>query len=459
MHVIELPIGDIHRYQNNPRRNAATVFKVAASIRAYGFLQPVVVDKHRVIVVGDTRYQAAESLALATVPCVVAEHLTEAQAAAYRLADNRIGEDSEWDDARLIAEIDRLAKQGFPLDSTGFEEIELADMLARELVGVPAMDPDDLPVVDPAAGNLPPVPISRAGDVWVLGGHRLICGDCTNPSTVAALLGRDRPQLMVTDPPYGVVYDAGWRDAALPAANKRATGKVHNDNAFDWRLAWALFPGKIAYVYHADRHSAQVVASLRAVGLNLRQILVWVKSRIVIGRSAYQSQHEPVAVASRGEDLPFTVDTEFLGYAVRDGETGDWKGGRKQSTVWNISHVKSETGHSTQKPVECMRRPIVNHTDEDAFVYEPFSGSGTTIIAGEITRRRVLAVEIMPEYVDLAVRRWQAFANGSAILSASTDAALVGKSFADVEHARRGDPAPAVPVPAPKRARAKKQAS
>jgi DNA modification methylase len=231
---------------------------------------------------------------------------------------------------------------------------------------------------------------------------------------VALLLGDVKPHLMVTDPPYGVEYDANWRNEAFRAdgspANGRAIGKVKNDDRADWREAWALFPGEVAYVWHAPGELQLSVAdSLRASGFELRTHIIWAKNSLVIGRGHYHMQHEP------------------CWYAVRKGGTGHWQGDRTQSTLWAIDKPKkSETGHSTQKPVECMRKPIENNSAPGDAVYEPFSGSGTTIIAGEQTGRRVYAVELNPPYVDLACVRWQTFTGKTATLDGD------GRTFAEI---------------------------
>ena len=211
---------------------------------------------------------------------------------------------------------------------------------------------------------------------------------------------------MVTDPPYGVEYDADWRNKATRADGSpigaSALGEVLNDDRADWREAWALFPGDVAYVWHAGSRSHVVADSLVACGFNLYSLIVWGKNTLVIGRGHYHPKHEP------------------CWYAVRKGKTGHWQGDRKQTTLWEIDKPqKSETGHSTQKPIECMKRPIENNSKPGDGVYEPFSGSGTTIIAAEQTGRRCYAMELSPNYVDVAVRRWQNFTGKRAVLEST----------------------------------------
>ena len=269
--------------------------------------------------------------------------------------------------------------------------------------------------------------IVRTGDLWTLGDHRLICGSSTDPATVSALLQGDRPNLMVTDPPYGVAYDPSWRNEALRAdgtsTDTRAVGVVNNDTQDDWREAWALFPGDVAYVWHAGHHSRVVQESLEACNFQMRAQIIWVKPRFVIGRGNYHFQHEPAF------------------YVVRKGGTANWQGARDQTSTWFIEHRKSETGHGTQKPVECMRRPIVNNTQQGDLVYEPFSGSGTTIIAAELTGRHCRAVELSPLYCYVAIMRWQTLTGRLATLN--------GEPFSEVMRRRANEPMPSPPLPAP----------
>lgn len=249
------------------------------------------------------------------------------------------------------------------------------------------------------------------------GGHRLVCGDSTTVEAVDAALGDVKPHLMVTDPPYGVSYDPAWRVASGINGQNHAKGLVSNDDRADWSEAWALFPGDVAYVWHGGLHAAIVANSLAACDFGIRSQIIWAKTSMVIGRGDYHWQHEP------------------CWYAVRKGRPGRSSGDRKQTTLWAIDKPhKSETGHSTQKPVECMRRPIENNSRSGDAVYEPFSGSGTTIIAAEMTGRVCLAIELSPVYIDLAVRRWEAFAGAEALLEST------GETFAQVSAERLAPP-------------------
>ncbi len=256
-------------------------------------------------------------------------------------------------------------------------------------------DPDDVP-------EPPAEPISKLGDLWLLGEHRILCGDSTKAEDVAQLLGTETPLLMVTDPPYGVEYDPEWRKRAGVAVNQKKLGKVANDDRADWREAWALFPGDVAYVWHAGLHAAEVQASLESVGFQMRSQIIWVKDHFALSRGDYHWHHEP------------------CWYAVRDSGTGHWNGDRSQSTRWEIPAREDDGhGHGTQKPVECMARPMRNNSKRGDAVYEPFSGSGTAIISGEMLGRRVFAMEIEPRYVDVAVTRWEQFTGRKALKAES----------------------------------------
>ena len=408
MDVIELPLGQIIPYARNPRRNEKAVAAVAASIAEFGWRQPIVVDENMVVLAGHTRLEAARQLGLETAPVHVARGLTEAQARAFRIMDNRSAQNAEWDEDLLGLELGDLVEAEFDLGLTGFTEEELSALmngLAEDETG-PQEGEDEIP-------DTPEDPVSRPGDLWILGNHRLLCGDSTVATDVERLLDGVKPLLMVTDPPYGVEYDPAWRNQA-GAAKTRRTGKVLNDDRADWREAWALFPGDVAYVWHGALHAATVAESLKAAGFAIRSQIVWAKDRLVLSRGDYHWQHEP------------------CWYAVKKTGKGHWAGDRKQTTLWQISGKDQDTDtvHGTQKPVECMRRPILNNSSPGQAVYEPFMGSGTTLIAAETTGRVCLGIELNPAYVDVAVERWQAGTGGDAILDGD------GRTFADVKAER-----------------------
>lgn len=382
------PVERLVPYARNARTHSdEQIAEIVGSMRAFGFTNPILVAPKGDIIAGHGRLAAARQLELAEVPVIVLTGLNETQRRQLVLADNRIALNAGWDADMLRLELKDLADLGVDLTSLGFSEAELAEALSEPSVGL--TDEDEVPEVQELS-------VSRLGELWCLGPHRIICGDATEPDAVATLLGSNEPQLMVTDPPYGVAYDPSWRHEAGINRSSR-TGKVRNDDRADWRAAWALFPGNIAYVWHAALHATTVADSLVAEDFAIRAQIIWAKDRLVIGRGDYHWQHEPCWYAVRGK--------------------GNWTGDRKQTTLWTISgrNDDTETRHGTQKPVECMRRSILNNTSPGQAVYDPFLGSGTTLIAAEATGRVLLGVELDPLYVDVAIRRWQAFSGKAAM--------------------------------------------
>ncbi len=327
------PIDRLLPYAANARTHPEEqVAQIAGSIAEFGFNVPCLVDERGVMIAGHGRLLAARRLGLDEVPVIRLGHLTDAQARAFRIADNAITIDGAWDDALLAAELDRLKEDGFDLALLGFGQDDLDRLLdGLDGEGGAAEDEDEAP-------EPPAEPVTRAGDLWVLGEHRLLCGDATNAAHVARLLDGAKPHLLISDPPYGVDYDPNWRNEAGVSATAR-TGKVTNDHRADWREAWALFPGDVAYVWHAGIHARTVAESLEACGFQIRTQIIWAKPRFVLGRGDYHWQHEPCF------------------HAVRKGATGHWQGARDQSTLWTIATGENDeaTEHATQKPVECMR--------------------------------------------------------------------------------------------------------
>jgi len=391
-------------YARNARTHSpAQVAEIAGSIRAFGFTNPLLIGEDGDVVAGHGRLAAARLLQLTEVPVIVLRGLSELQRRQLVLADNRIALNAGWDMEMLRLELTDLAELGADMAVLGFGEEELAEALSPARPGG-LTDEDAVP-------EPPETAISQLGDVWILGPHRVACGDSTNPAAVAALLEGVRPGLMVTDPPYGVEYDPAWRHRL--GVNKSAKrGKIRNDERADWRDAWALFPGNIAYVWHGALHAATVAESLVSQGFSIRAQIIWAKERLVMGRGDYHWQHEPAW------------------YAVR--AKGNWTGDRKQTTLWSIPSrgQDAETIHSTQKPVECMRRPILNNSNSGQTVYDPFLGSGSTLIAAETVGRTCFGMELDPRFVDVAVRRWQAFTGLNAVLAAD------GRFLAAVEQDR-----------------------
>jgi DNA modification methylase len=368
---------------------------------------------------------AGQLLKCAEVPVHVAADLTPAQIRAYRLADNRTNQETDWDEERLSLELAELKDDGFDLALTGFDDAELDLLLDVDHRGL--TDEDDAPTA-------PETPVSRTGDLWVLGSHRLLCGDATKGDDVARLLDGAKPFLMVCDPPYGIQLDSEWRDRAglnghgpaEPSYMKHRTEGHHEtsisgDTRADWSDAFVLVPSlEIAYVWHASVFTREVLDGLLRIGFLYPQQIIWNKGRIVLTRTHYWYQHEPCWYV-RKKNAPWF------------GKAGE------NSTIWDSPSPKFIMGgsdeekfdHPTQKPVELMRRPILNHTKRGELVYDPFLGSGTTLAAAEVTERVCYGMEIDPKYIDVICKRWQDFVGKEAILDGD------GRTFAELAESRQ----------------------
>jgi DNA modification methylase len=404
------PIDRPKPYPKNARKwTASAVEKVASSIREYGWRQPIVVDVHGVIIIGHLRLAAAKTLGLTEVPVHVASELTPEQVKGLRLMDNRSHEEAEWDMSLLAPELADLSALSFDLSLTGFDDAELDAMLRDSLD-------------DNAAEQAPPLPevaVTRLGDLWLLGLHRVLCGDATSVEAVAQLLEDRKPKLLVTDPPYGIELDSEWRDRAGlnkhgPAEasylKRRTEGHtqttISGDTRADWSEAFALVPSlQVAYVWHASKFTREVLDGLLRIGFLHHQQIIWNKGRAVLTRTPYWFAHEP-AWFVRKKNAPWY------------GKPGE------NSTVWEVPSPKFIMGgsdeekfdHPTQKPLELMRRPILNHTKRGEIVYDPFLGSGTTLVAAELTERVCLGLELDPRYCDVIVQRWQQVTGMEAVL-------------------------------------------
>jgi DNA modification methylase len=392
------PIERLIPYANNARLHSeADIDKIAAAILKWGWTMPVLVDEEGVLICGHARIGAAAKLGLKSIPVVVVRGWSEEEKNGYRLADNELTARASWDPGLLRNELRKLEFAGFNLDLIGFKPDRLEDILAG-LGSSGLTDPDSVPEV-------PEQPVTRPGDIWLLGDHRVGCGDSTGAADVAPVLAGLQPDLMITDPPYGVNYEPSWRARRNLSRGSLAQGKVLNDNRADWQEAYALFPGAVAYVWHGALHGDAVAAGLAACGLQLRAQIVWAKQHFTLSRGDYHWKHET------------------CWYAVRDSKPSHWQGDRTQTAVWEIANnnpfgnqQREQTwGHGTQKPVECMRRPIVNNSRPGQAIYDPFLGSGTSLIAAEMTGRICYGLELNPAYVDVIVRRWQVFTGRAAM--------------------------------------------
>jgi DNA modification methylase len=394
------PTGKLCPYENNARTHSeAQIEQLCASLQEFGWTNPILIDAENRVIAGHARLQAAEKLGIAEVPCLALDDLTEAQRKAYIIADNKLALNAGWDEPLLGAELLALDGMGFDCELTGFSGDELEGLFARaQSTGEGLTDEDAVPEAQDEI-------VSQAGDVWLCGRHRVRCGDSTKAEDVEALLAGVEPHLMVTDPPYGVNFDPTWRKGS----ESRTYMPPKDDKISDWREAWACSSAEVAYVWSPPGpDSFQVFEGLRVSGYEIRAHIIWSKMRFIIGRGHYCYNHE----------LCF--------YAVRKGKIAHWTGARNQASVWEIEHKASGTNHGAQKPVECMRRPIVNNSSPGQAVYDPFLGSGTTMIAAEKEGRVCYGMEIAPQYVDVCVRRWQDFTGKEAMLDGD------GRSFTEI---------------------------
>lgn len=406
------PVAALPDAPRNPKQHALEAVK--DSIRRWGFVEHVLLDgRTQRLIAGHGRKQALLEMRGAGTP--VPAHIVpgpdgewylpvtigwssknDREAEALLVALNALPPAGGWNNQMLAELLADLVKSGEgALVGVGFDNKALDALLKELKPKTGRTGADDRP-------EIPANPYVKLGELWALGDHLIICGDCTDAGVVDRLFqaGGVEPNLMTTDPPYGVKYDPNWRNKVFGQGN-RAIGEVKNDDQVDWFSAWKLFPGAVSYVWHAGHFAGPVQASLEAADFDIRAQLIWVKPHFVVGRGHYHFRHEP------------------CWYAVRRGQTADWHGGRDQASVWEMrpaggvvgsgEEADERTGHSTQKPVEAFRRPLMNHTRPGESFYEPFSGSGTAIIAGEELNRRCFAVELNPAYVQVAIERWQRF--------------------------------------------------
>ena len=368
---------------NMRTHSEANIRAIMASLQRWGQQKPIVIDAGKVVRCGNGTLEAARRLKWTEIECITSD-LSGAELAAFAIADNRTAELAGWSEEigpylkGLQVELPDL-----PVIDLGFDR--LAD-LPSTTIATEEPGADDEAPMDKGDELQAKWKVAR-NDLWQIGKHLLLCGDSTSEADVKRLLDGRVPNLMVTDPPYGVEYDPEWRDEALGGVEGgRATRKVEADDRADWSDAWKWFPGAIVYVWSGAKHYATVLKSLGDTGFELRSEIIWAKTKTPIGRGHYHYAHESCI------------------YAIRAGKTASWRGGFDQTTLWTIqSPQKSESGHSTQKPLECMFRPIRNHDSE--FCYDPFCGSGTTIAAADQLGRTCLAMDIDPVAVAISLER------------------------------------------------------
>ena len=395
MQLEQIGIATLIPFAKNSRTHSdAQVAQIAASIREFGFTNPVLIDEANGIIAGHGRVLAARKLKLIEVPCIRLLHLTEAQKRAYIIADNKLALNAGWDEAMLKLELADLKALDFDLDLTGFTTDEIDALLAD--AGTEGLtDPDDTPE--------PPVePVSRLGDVWVCGHHRVMCGSSLEMTAMERLCGEQRVDMLLTDPPYNVAYTGKTKDA-LTIQNDSM-----GDEAFRTFLRDAfvtadavLKPGAVFYIWHADLEGFNFRGACRDAGWQVRQCLIWQKNTMVMGRQDYHWQHEPCL------------------YGWKDGAGHLWASDRKQTTLLKFDRPSRSENHPTMKPVALFEYQLLNNTKGGDIVLDSFGGSGTTLIAAEKNGRVARIMELDPKYVDVIVKRWEEFTGKKAVLEAT----------------------------------------
>ena len=374
-----VPISKLVPYVNNARTHSpAQINKLRSSLREFGFINPIIIDRDYGVIAGHGRILAAKEEGITEVPCVFADHLTEAQKKAYIIADNRMAMDAGWDEELLRVEIEALQADNFDPLLTGFDEKELSKLFDD---GLDAKE-DDFDV----EAELQKPTFSKPGDVWTLGRHRLVCGDSTKAETYEVLLGDTKANLIITDPPYNV-NDEG------------SAGKIKNDNRASEKfyqflldafscMEKALADDGSVYVFHADTEGLNFRRAFADAGFYLSGCCIWKKQSLVLGRSPYQWQHEPVL------------------YGWKKKGKHQWYTGRKESTIWEFDKPKKNGDHPTMKPIPLLAYPIMNSSMSNAVVLDPFGGSGSTLIACEQTSRICRTIELDEKFCDVIVRRY-----------------------------------------------------
>lgn len=369
-------------YVNNARtHNAEQVNKLRASLREFGFINPVIIDKDYGVIAGHGRLLAAREEGITEVPCVFVDYLTEAQKKAYILADNRMAMDAGWDEEMLRIEIESLQAEAFDVGLTGFDEQEIADLFAGE--GGSDVEDDDFDL----SAALEKASFVERGDIWQVGRHRLMCGDATDAADVTFLMDGKKANLVVTDPPYGVSFKSS---DGLSIQNDSIKGDEFYEFLYKAlkNVADVLEKGGAAYVFHADTEGLNFRKAFIDAGFHLAGCCIWVKDSLVLGRSDYQWQHEPVL------------------YGFLQNGKHPWYSDRKQTTIWNFAKPKRNKNHPTSKPLDLLGYPIGNSSQENSIVIDTFGGSGSTMMACEQTGRICYMMELDEKYASVILRRY-----------------------------------------------------
>jgi DNA modification methylase len=397
MHIVLRDVHSILPYVRNPRVNKAAVAKVAASIKAFGFKQAIVVDKDNTIVVGHTRWLAAQQLGLKQVPILVADDLSPTAIKAYRLADNRTAQEASWDQALLGLEVSDLSAAGFDTALTGFDLAELQILQAlHEAVTVGKTDPD-------VCADSFEAPRCQLGELWHLGRHRLLCGDATSNDDVERLMGGEQAALGFSDPPYNVDYE-GRTDKKLTLAGDHHVSEAHFEEFLEQIFVsyqQVLHKTSSLYVCHASLYQRSFQNALEKAGFTVRNVLIWAKQHFSLSRGRYKYQHEPIY------------------YCHHQGVSDAWYGDHAQSTLWSIPKPSANRLHPTMKPVALIERALLNSSQPGNCVVDLLAGSGSTLMACEPTGRIAYLMEIDPQYCDAILSRWEAFTGQTAVLASA----------------------------------------
>ena len=376
-----VPLSKLVPYVNNARTHSPEqINKLRSSLREFGFINPVIIDRDYSVIAGHGRILAAKEEGIAEVPCVFADHLTEAQKKAYIIADNRMALDAGWDEELLRVEIEALQAEAFDLSLTGFDDKEIADLFAADTESEAKDDDFDL------TAALEKASFAEKGDVWTVGRHRLMCGDATNADDVGILMGETKANMILTDPPYGVSFKSS---SGLTIQNDSMKDEEFYNfllSSFK-RMADHLEKGGSAYVFHADTEGLNFRRAFIDAGFHLAGCCIWVKDSLVLGRSDYQWQHEPVL------------------YGFMQNGKHKWFSDRKQTTIWNFDKPKRNANHPTSKPLDLLGYPIGNSTQENAVVIDTFGGSGSTMMACEQMNRICYMMELDEKYASVILRR------------------------------------------------------
>ncbi len=397
------PIDKLIPYARNARLHSEEqIAQVAASIREFGFTNPILVDRAAGVIAGHARLAAARKLALTEVPVIVLDHLTELQKRAYILVDNKLAENAVWDEELLRIELEALAAEAFELPLTGFSDAELQQLLA-EVEAEPLTDEDAAP---PAEQQV----ITRPGEVWLMGPHRVICGDALEEQTYARLLGGACSDMVFTDPPYNVDYQSNSRRIANDNLGEQFEAFLHQACVHLLRACSGA-----VYICMSSSELGTLQTAFRNAGGHWSTFLIWAKNTFTLGRSDYQRQYEPML------------------FGWKSGGGHYWCGDRDQGDVWSIAKPRVNDLHPTMKPVELVERAIGNSSQRGQIVLDPFAGSGSTLLAAEKLGRHARLIELELRYVDVIVRRWQKFTGRSAVLDGD------GRTFAELAQSRTED--------------------